>query len=174
MKVHNCLLVFVAGALFLLLSCDKEDYIIGDNVELYLIESYETIDNSSKINESTVITEANPLIYYSDFISYNPSSYIFEISSVSKERVENLEHTVLGIPFAIKVDNKLVYTGYFWPSYSSAICNWIIMDPLRLYSGNELKVVLGYPGLVNGEAIPDKRNDRRILDVFRRDNKLIE
>lgn len=39
---------------------------------------------------------------------------------------------------------------------------------------NELSVQLGYPGLREGQIIPDKRNDKRILDIFTSDNKLIK
>ena len=39
---------------------------------------------------------------------------------------------------------------------------------------NELKVQLGYPVGFNGIQIIDKRNDDRIIESFRRDNKLIE
>jgi len=115
-----------------------------------------------------------PLVYYSDFISYNSKTYIFVISNDSKDRIQNLEHSVHGIPFALKVDNNLVYTGYFWPSYSSAMCKWIVIDPMRLLISNELKVYLGYPWSQSVVGIPDKRNDNQILDIFRSDNKLID
>ena len=176
MKRHLYIIVLIGIINFVLIACDNDeiDNIIGSDVELYLIESYETIDNTFQIDENTVITKESPLVYYSDFISYNSNNYIFEISNESKDRIDNLEHSVHGLAFALKVDNKLIYTGYFWPSYSSQSCNWVVIDPFRLSLSNELKVVLGYPGLVIGEEIQDKRNDNQILDVFRRDSKLIE
>ncbi len=168
-------IIFLIGIInFIVIACDDDEIVKGKNVELYLIESYETIDNTFQIDESTVITKKNPIVYYSDFISYDSNDYIFEISSESKDKIENLEHSVHGLAFALKVDNKLIYTGYFWPSYSSQSCNWVVIDPFRLSSSNELKIMLGYPGLLIGEEIPDKRNDNQILDVFRRDSKLIE
>ena len=45
---------------------------------------------------------------------------------------------------------------------------------MNLSLQNELKVELGYPGQIQGTIIPDKRNDSQILDIFKRDNKLIE
>lgn len=49
------------------------------------------------------------------------------------------------------------------------IKKWKLMD-----LNNELSVQLGYPGLREGQIIPDKRNDKRILDIFTSDNKLIK
>lgn len=168
--------IFFSGIISLIsISCESENMDnIGSMVELYLIEDFETINNSFVINESTVKTKHTPIITYSDFISYNSSNYTFEISDAAKKKIENLEHSVHGIAFALKVDNVVIYTGYFWPSYSSMSCPWIVTDPMRLYSGNNLTISLGYPSLMDGEEIVDRRNDSAILDVFNRDNKLIE
>jgi hypothetical protein len=54
------------------------------------------------------------------------------------------------------------------------MCDWLVIDPLDYSGRHELKVKLGYPGLVEGDVIPDKRNDEKLLDVLRMDNKLIE
>jgi hypothetical protein len=43
-----------------------------------------------------------------------------------------------------------------------------------LHGDNELWVELGYPGPIDGVEIPDERNHPLILDIFRRDGKLIE
>jgi len=143
-------------------------------VELYLMESYETVKNTFQIDESTVVTKESSLISYTEFKSYDSNNYIFTISDNTKTKVENLEHSVHGLAFAIKVDNELIYTGYFWPIYSSMTCDWIITDPIALNRYNGLKMELGYATQTGGIVIPDKRNDKRIIDIFRQDNKLIE
>jgi hypothetical protein len=38
----------------------------------------------------------------------------------------------------------------------------------------ELRMRLGYPGQATDGSIPDLRNEKIILDIFRRDGKLIE
>ncbi len=157
-------------------ACDKNEDskpVTGD-VELYLLESYETVGNTCQIDETTVAIKQSALVSYSDFISYNSKEYIFEISDKSKEAIQDLEHSVQGIAFAIMADNKLIYTGYFWPCYSSAICNWVVTDPTSLLMSNELRISLRYPGPSQGVVIPDNRNDKQILDIFRRDGKLLE
>ncbi len=175
MKKQVVFFALIAIFSLIFITCNKKDdsKIISGGVELYLLESYETIGNTFQIDESTVVTKERPLINYSDFISYDLKNHIFKISDKAKQLIQNIKFPVNGIPFAIKADNNLIYTGYFWPSYSSRSCNWVVMDPTNLSLGNELKVELGYPGQIEGTVIPDKRNDKQILDIFRRDNKLI-
>lgn len=114
------------------------------------------------------------MLPYSDFLTYDPNTFSFNISDAAKETIKKLEHSVHGIAFAIKANNVLIYTGYFWPGYSSASCDWVVIDPMRLNLDNILDVRLGYPGLIEGQVIPDKRNDHRILEIFNSDNKLIK
>lgn len=167
---------FIAVCSMVFTACDKSD---SDNVsgvvELYLLESYETIESSCQIEKSSVVTKENPLIKYSDFESYNTDEYVFKISSGAKDDIKNLEHSVHGLPFAVTANEELIYTGYFWPGYSSAICDWFVIDPLFIdLSGNQMRVELGYPGLMEDWEISDERNNKLILDIFKRDGKLIE
>jgi predicted small secreted protein len=168
-------------ALFVLIqwcftACDKKENTNPGNgeVELFLLDSYKTVGSTNQIDEKTVVTQASPLVAYSDIQSYDSRTCTFKLSDRAKEDIKNLEHSVHGIAFAVKANNVLVYTGYFWPSYSSASCDWVVADPGMLLLGNEISVRLGYPGLHEGQIIPDKRNDQRILDIFASDGKLIE
>jgi len=144
------------------------------HVELYLLDSFKTIGNTNQIDEKTVVLKTKPLVTYSDFLSYDPGTYTFKISNTACEAIKSLEHSVHGLAFAIKANNVLIYTGYFWPGYSSASCDWVIIDPMGLSLDNKLMVELGYPGLREGQVIPDRRNDQRILDIFAGDDKLIK
>jgi hypothetical protein len=158
-------------------SCQQEQDIdpANGNVELFLLEYFETIESTySQIDETTVRANAFPLLNYNDFISYNSKEYIFRLTESAKIKIENLDHRVQGLAFAIKAGNELVYTGYFWPGYSSMSCDWVVIDPVMINEENEMAVRLGYPGPAHGITIPDKRNDPQLLDIFRRDNKLIE
>jgi hypothetical protein len=164
----------ICSLLFLITSCDKNDNskpIEGD-VALFLLNTYETSVGSCQIIDSTAITKEIPLIAYSDFISYNPDNYLFRITEKTKGILDTIEFPVTGTAFAIKANNQTIYTGYFWPVYSSVGCNWITIDPIMIDFRNGLKVELGYPGQIEGQEISDKRNDKRILDIFKRDGKL--
>jgi hypothetical protein len=162
------LIVFFASG------CEKNDNNLRSNgkVELYMINSCLTIDNSSQIDENSVITDSLPLITYSEFLSYDSTECIFELSNNAIEAIGSLKHSVHGLAFAIKANDTLIYTGYFWPGYSSASCDWIVIDPLMTSISNKIQVKLGYPGLVQGQIIEDKRNDSRIIRIFKQDNKL--
>ncbi len=165
----------IIGILSILTSgCKKDDINSNGKVELYLVDSYSKIENSCQIDETTIKTQASPLIHYSDFISYDSTNYTFVLSDKAKNTIYNMEHSVFGAAFAVKANGVLIYSGYFWPSLSSAICDWIVIDPLMTSSGNKITVRLGYPGTIEGQAIPDNRNDRRIIEIFKNDNKLIE
>jgi hypothetical protein len=156
-----------------LLGCEKEEIKLNGIVELYLLDSYAKVGNSFQIDETTITTKNPPLISYPDFISYDPKNYTFELSDKAKNAVWNMDHSVHGIAFTVQANGTIIYSGYFWPSYSSSSCDWIVIDPLMLGNDNALTVNLGYPGLVQGQTIPDHRNDGRIIEIFRNDNKLI-
>jgi len=161
MKFSHFPVIALAVLLLSFPACDKYSGNAEGEVELYLLESYETAELSCAIDKASVEIRKHPLIAYSDFISYNSKKHIFTIKKSAAKDVEELEHSV-------------IYTGYFWPSYSSAICQWIVIDPFMMFGENELRVQLGYPGQLEGVEIPDERNHEAILDIFKRDGKLID
>lgn len=168
-------ILFVSGLfIFIATGCEKEDRneSAPDKVELYLIHSYSRINNTTQIDENSVVTEKKPFISYSDFLSYDSTACVFELSDRATEAVKNIEYSSYGIAFAVKANDTLIYTGYFWSSYSSESCDWIVIDPLMATLGNEIEVKLGYPFLVPGQTIPDKRNDRRVIRIFKHNDKL--
>ena len=161
---------------FVFSACGKNENTnpVNGHVELYLLDSFKTIGYTGQIDEKTIVLKARPLVTYSDFLSYDPATYTFKISNTAREAIKSLEHSVHGLAFAIKANNVLIYSGYFWPGYSSASCDWVVIDPMGLSLDNKLMVELGYPGFMEGQVIPDRRNDQRILDIFAGDNKLIK
>ncbi len=161
---------------FVFIACGKNENTNTGNghVEIYLLDSFKTIGYTNQIDEKTIVMKAGPLVAYSDFLSYDPDTYTFKISNTAREVIKSLEHSVHGLAFAIKANNVLIYTGYFWPGYSSASCDWVVIDPMGLSLDNKLMVELGYPGLMEGQVILDRRNDQRILDIFAGDDKLIK
>lgn len=159
---------------FQLFGCQKEKVDSEGKVELFLLDSYSKFENSYQIDEKTVKTKASPLISYSDFISYDSSDYEFQISNKAKNAIDQVELSVHGVAFAVKANGILIYSGYFWPNYSSASCDCVVIDPIMTSIDNKIKVCLGYPGLIQGQVIPDNRNDSRIIVIFEKDNKLIK
>lgn len=171
-KLQLLLLSTILG--FLTISCDEDAVTPGDKVEIYLLSSFETIDNSCQIDEASIMIKSQPLLQYSDLLSYNSNDYIFSLSNNAKETIAALDFPTNGVPFVVTVDREIIYTAYFWPAYSSASCQWIVADPFSIDFNDGLKIQLGYPGHMDGIEIPDKRNDPRILAVFRKDGNLVE
>jgi hypothetical protein len=153
-------------------SCNKDDVAPGEKVELYLLQSFETIDNTCQIDESKFVLEEDPLIRYADLLSYNSSEHVFSLSSQGQEAIEDFDLSIHKRAFAIAVDGEPIYTAYFWASFSSMSCQWVVADPFSIDYNGGLKILLGYPGHMDGIEIPDKRNDPHLLTVFKRDGKL--
>ena len=165
--------IFIISLAFI--SCsENEDLENHGTVALFLIEEFEKSNQMFQIDENSVITESSPLLNYEDFLSYEPSTFTYEISNHGQTKIKNLNHSVHGIAFAMKANDELIFTGYFWPAYSSMSCDWLTVDPLAIEYRGKGAVSLGYPGPHPGFTIPDKRNDPRILEIFRRDHKLVE
>ncbi len=170
-KIYRALLIAFLG--WTLFFCQDSEISPGKKVELYLLESFETVDNTCQIDEEAVKLQDWPLIGYSDFVSYDASEHIFELSDPGNEYISDQGFTLHGEPFAITVDGEIIYTGYFWAGFSSTGCLWVVTDPF-FADDIGLQIQLGYPGEIDGVEIPDRRNDPRILATFRQDGKLIE
>jgi hypothetical protein len=141
-------LILAFGLVFILNCCDKKNDFqpSGKSIDFYYISEYHKIDSSSKIIDSTVVISDTKIIDYSDIISYSSKNYTFTVSDSISDRLNNFEnHSVHGLPFALTVDKEIIYTGYFWASFSSLGCDWITIDPLDISGNNELMVRLGYP-----------------------------
>lgn len=157
------------------ISCEKDNTPSNAEVEFYLLSSFNTKNGTCKIIDSSVIMSDTALIKYDEFFSYDMGDYSFKVSDRIADWLNDFENNrIHSCAFALTIDKEIIYTGYFWAGFSSAMCDWIVIDPLNYSGKNELTVKLGYPGLVVGDTIPDKRNDKRLLDVLRMDNKLIE
>lgn len=173
MNGKTTLLLLWAFFGYLLTSCHGDEAPSGVKVEIYLLRSFETLDQTCQIDDAGIALEDEPLIPYSDLVSYNPSEHMFQLSERGKETISDQDLAIHGKPFGVAIDGEVIYTGYFWASFSSSICQWITTDPLFIELNNGLKMQLGYPGQIDGFEIPDKRNDPRILATFKRDGKLI-
>ncbi len=169
------IIVLILFVSILITGCDKVNTPSNAEVEFYLLSSFKTKDGTCKIIDSSVIMSDSTLIKYDDIISYDMRDYSFKVSDRIADWLNDFENNRIHTrAFALTIDKEIIYTGYFWASFSSAGCDWIVIDPLNYSGKNELEVRLGYPGLIAGDTIPDKRNDKRLLDVLRMDNKLIK
>jgi hypothetical protein len=166
------LLILLATLWLLPFSCDSEEEVIG-GVNVHLIKSFErTRVDSCGIVASSVKYRKHPFIAYEDLQSYDIRSHQFGLGPAALDSLKNRSWPVTGTPFAVVANGELIYTAYFWPSYSSMSCQWVTADPFMAVPTGNLKVNLGYPGQWEDADIPDHRNDERITDIFARDGKL--
>jgi hypothetical protein len=164
------LILFAALAL----GCEKADDRSADNrVDIYNLAEFETAEGSARIIDSTVTLSDSIIIPFEQMLSYNKHTHTFTVTEQMAGRLNNTEEDPIHrTAFAVTVDQQVIYTGYFWAGYSSATCDWVTIDPLNYGDRNELEVKLGYPWPF--ENVPDHRNDKRILEVFRSSGKMVE
>ena len=145
----------------------------GKKIEFYLLKSYAKVAGSDAIAASSMVLNDTALIKYGDILWYDTVNYTFKITDAPAKWLNDFQHNQShGKAFAVTVDKRILYTGYFWAGFSSASCNWIVVDPLNYSGKNELTVRIGYPGLMAGTTIPDHRNDTELLEILQADKKL--
>ena len=167
--------IIISLLILLLAGCEK--YLSprqqGYGLEFYFIKDFQRIGTSAKIINSTVNLSDSVIIYYDEILSYNSDTYTFTLTESSANWLNDFKNNhIHRTPFAVTIDKEIIYTGYFWCGFSSSMVDWVTIDPLNYSGKNQLRVSLGYPGLILGDYIPDDRNDDRILDILRRDSKL--
>ncbi|MGE5457383.1 MAG: hypothetical protein ACM3RX_03430 [Methanococcaceae archaeon] len=163
--------------IFLLSGCESYQYSQqrGSGLEFYLIRDFQREGSGAKIINSIVTLSDSVIISYDEIVSYDSVNFTFTVTGICAGRLNNFEsNNFHGTPFAVTIDKEIIYTGYFWYGYSSASVGWVTIDPLNYSGRNQLRVSLGYPGLIIGDYIPDNRNDCRILNLLMRDGKLKE
>jgi hypothetical protein len=159
----------------ILAGCEKYQFVRqqGYGLEFYLIKDCQKVGSSAKIINSTVNLSDSVIISYNEIKSYNSDTYTFTVTKSCANKLNDFKNNhIHGTPFAVTVDKQIIYTGYFWCSFSSTSVDWVTIDPLNYSGKNQLTVSLGYPGLFQGDYIPDNRNDYRILDLLRTEGKL--
>jgi hypothetical protein len=170
--MKNFWLIFMY-ALFTFACDDQEDP--GISVNFYALADYQTQSQSMKIMDNTVELSDSIIIPYADIIFYHSKTYTFFITDYLSEILSDWEnHPLARKPFSVAVGGKLIYTGYFWYGFMSSGCDWVVIDPIDYSGEHKLTVRLGYPGIKAGDTIPDNRNDPRILEILRKDGKLVE
>jgi hypothetical protein len=169
-------LITILFILLLLSGCEKfqSPRIKGYGVEFYLIKDFKLAGTyTRKIDNSSVVLSDSVIIYYDNIISYSDDTYTFTVTKDVADRLDDFKNNKIhGKAFAVTVDKKIIYTGYFWCGFSSSSVDWVTIDPLNYSGKNLLPVSLGYPGLFEGDYIPDNRNDPELLNLLRRDSKL--
>jgi hypothetical protein len=163
MKNLIALFLFVV----LLLSCKKES---GNGIEIYFLDDYKTITGSREIIPGSEKLAKNPYIYYDQINYYDSTEHILNLTSVKAEEINHNNWPMGGKTFSLTIDKSIIYSGYFIPGYSSVSCDWINIDPMN--SDSKFRIGLPIPVAGYNHTIIDPRNDERIINYLKKDNKL--
>ena len=154
--IKQLLLTFLLVNLY---NCSKE------KPEEPLNISYQAYVN---VNNTDVISD---IIHYSEIIGYDSSNYTFLIDDNAAKKIKKYYFPSGGLPFTLNVYGETVYTGKFFPAYSQVTPYGIIIDPYT--TGNKLTVKIEYGFFRTDNQLIDNRNDKRIIEVLKKDQKLI-
>jgi hypothetical protein len=126
------------------------------------------------LNIDVVEVLAEAFISYSDIVSYNVTTHIFRLNHPIDSLFDYTKNYD-GRGFVAMLDTTKIYCGVvFSPYHSSINPNIVITLPLDGVSDeNCLEIRCGYPEESYYTGI-DEINDERIVDLLKRDNKLIE
>ena len=148
---------------FSCLSCSQDD-IENDVIDLISI-TYQAMNN---INDQKLLKDK---IHYDDIIGYDSIKYAFLLSQSASDKINSYFFKAGGMPFSLEVSGDTIYSGLFFPSYSSNTPCGYIVEPV-IGSNNIMVVRLDY-GLCPNE-IEDNRNDPHLIERLEQDNKILE
>lgn len=142
-------IVIMAGVL-IYLQTPKEEISEG-RFGIYLLE-----------NDELVISD-------NDIIWYNKTSHEIKLTGEGIEKIAALRMSAHGEPFAVKLDNRVIYTGSFWTPFSSIPYSGVVILNFPIYN-NVYEISAGYHAFVS----IDPRNDNEVFDHFQKIGKLIQ
>ena len=162
-------LLFILTVTTICLSCKKNNIKAGENVEIYLLLTYQTVTAKCQIDPSVSILQDTPTIKNQDVLEYSKTDYQFKLTDLAIQKVKTFNDKT---PFAVTVDKQVIYYGFFKPSFSGSSCDHSITMDLDWTWGNKISLKLGYPGQLQGVTIDDKRNDPKLIATLRQQGKL--
>jgi hypothetical protein len=140
------------------------------SLDIYFLKSYNTNPQSDVIISGSEVLSDEKAIGYDEIIKYDPENHCFTLKRNTVVRL-NDDPPIHKKAFAVVIDGEIIYTGYFWALYSSAICDWINIDYLD-NGQNKVYVKLGYPTNAYGNGSKDERNNDKIIKLLECDGKL--
>jgi hypothetical protein len=151
------------------LSCKKENAKGGDTVEVYLFKRSQLVTGKCQIDPLLSVLQDTAIIKNQDILEYSQSNYQFKLTDLAIQKVKTFPDFT---SFAVTVDRKVIYYGFFKPSISSSSCDHSITMDLDRTSGNKIDLRLGYPSLMQGVTIDDERNNSKLIATLRNQGKL--
>lgn len=155
--------------LFIITSCNKDKVKAGNDVELYLLSSFQLVPGKCQVDSASTILQNLPLVGNQDILQYNRGTFEYTLSNAAMEKLKQL---IGRTPFAITVDKKVIFFGFYMPSYMSSTCFNSITMNFSFSQSNSMFMNLGYPGELSGTFIDDQRNNPKLIVTFANQGKL--
>ncbi len=116
------------------------------------------------------------MVKYDEIVGYDSAQYVFQLNDSAWERLAKEVAPVVPDPhFSILValNNQIIYAAAYIQPYSSFARRDIIT--FRVKEPHYVLIELGYPPVPKSEFTGiDLRNDQRLIERLKEDNKLIE
>lgn len=150
-------------------SCKKERVNGGETVEIYLLKTSQTVPGKCQIDASASSIQDTPEITNDDILEYSQISREFKLTDIAFQKVKSFHDFT---PFAVTVDRKVIYYGFFKPGTSSSSCDYSVTMDITWSAGNKIVLRLGYPAVIDGIDIDDQRNNSWLLGTLEKQGKL--
>lgn len=146
-------------------------------VEIYLLDSL--MSDTEQYRKGIIDHSSLPFIADSEILYYqidqsysnHDPAYSVVFNDLARDKLSKLDIPVCcGRHFAIAVNKTPVLDGYFWNSYSSYSCDFLIAEVSSL---NKLEIRNGYPKERSFGDLPDPRRDRTLLQAFHETKRLL-
>lgn len=105
-----------------------------------------------------------PILSAEDIVTYHWDAHEILLTADAADRIEHLEVPTIGRPFVACVGAERIYSGAFWPLWSSASYDGIVIE-VPLMNKRTIQLRRGYPSAEHFRG-PDPRSDTRILEAL--------
>ncbi len=107
-----------------------------------------------------------------DIVWYNRTSHEIRLTELGVKKIEDLQVSLYGSPFVVKINGETIYNGYFVTPISSISVppSEVVIE--TLVQNNIMKIQMGYPPSEFGGE--DPRNKPKIFDYFLNIKKIVQ
>jgi len=162
-------LYYILAITSIFFSCKKDNTKAGEKVDIYMLKTYKTVVGKCQVDPSTAVLQNTPTVTNDDIIEYSPTAYTFKLSDNAIEKIKKLKDFAA---FAVTVDKRIIYYGFFKPGYSSSSCDHSITMDVDWAANDKILMSLGYPGPMQGITIDDERNNPILIATLQAQGKL--
>ena len=139
----------------------------------FAVAGYVLLSHQSQECFGIYLIENNKLVISDeDIVWYNRTSHEIRLTELGVKKIEELQVSVYGNPFVVKIGGEKIYNGLFVTPISSVSQppSEVVIE--TVVQNNTIKIQMGYPPSQSGAE--DPRNNSKIFDHFQSINKLVQ